>query len=135
MLFRSLLSLSTVENALGPFPGFNTSNEEDSLDDDNGPLPRDTGVLENYMVDDWDVEGWEDCDETSDDGPEKERIAPDIVRPLGEVFFTTGLHAEERSVNRVSLGSGLGDSYNLPSHVDHFPSEKESEPGETNESS
>lgn len=40
------------EDALAPFPGFNAREEEDGLDEDNAPLPRDTGVLENIMVED-----------------------------------------------------------------------------------
>lgn len=90
-----LLGLSAIEDTLGPLPCFNTTNEENGFDDDNSPLPSDAGVLENHMVDDWDVEGWEDSDKTSDDRPEEELVAPDIVCPLGEVLLTTRLHSEE----------------------------------------
>lgn len=75
-------------------------------------------MLEDNVVDDRDVEGWEDGDETSDDGPEKELIAPDIVHPLREVQLTAWDHSEERA-----------------SGVYHLPREEESEPGKADESS
>ena len=42
-------------------------------------------MLEDDVVDDWDVEGREDGDESGDNGPEEELVAPDIVHPLGEI--------------------------------------------------
>ena len=90
-----LFGLSAVEDTLGPLPCFDTTDEENGLNDDNSPLPSDTGVLEDNVVDDWDVESWEDGDEASNNGPEKELVAPDIVCPLGEVLLTTRLHSEK----------------------------------------
>ena len=45
-------------------------------------------------------------------------VAPDIMHPLGEVELAARLHTEER-----------------PAHVNHLPSEEESEPGQAGKGS
>lgn len=40
-------------------------------------------MFEDDVVDDWNVEGWEDGDEAEDDGPEEEFVAADVVDPVG----------------------------------------------------
>lgn len=107
---------ATEEDALAPLPRFNTKEEERGLDEDNAPFPADSGVFEDDMVDDGDIEQGEDGDEPGHDGPEEELVAPHVVHPLGEVFLGAGLHAEEAET-----------------HVNHFPREEKGEPGEADE--
>lgn len=91
-------------NPLTPFPRLDTREEQDRLDDNNNPLPRDTDMSEDSIVQDGDVECGEDSDETRDDRPEQELVAPDIDGPLREILCGFGLHAEEGAA-----------------HVDHLP--------------
>lgn len=100
------------EDTLSPLPGFNTEEEEEGLDEDDGPLPADGCVLEDNVVETGNVDQREHGDETSNDGPEEERVAPNVVHPLSEVALAARLHAEERTT-----------------HVDHLPGEEEGEPG------
>lgn len=105
-------STSTEEDALSPFPSLNAHEEKDSFDEDDAPFPRDAGMFEDDLVDDGDIQDREGRDEAGHDGPEEERVTPDIVHPLREVALGFGLHAEEGAA-----------------HVDHFPGEEEGEPG------
>lgn len=108
-----LLGRTTAEvDTLAPLPCLASTEEQSGLDKHDAPFPGDTGVSEDVVVDDGDVENWEDGDESSHDGPEQELVAPHVVHPLGEVFIGVGLHAEEAAA-----------------HVDHLPGEEQSEPG------
>ena len=73
-------------------------------------------MLENNVVDRWDVQGGEHGDESGHDCPEQKLVSPDISGPLREVILTVWLHAEERS-----------------SHINHLPRKEEGEPGEAYE--
>lgn len=93
---RSKLCRSTTEkDALTPLPSLDTGKEEDCFNEHDGPFPADTGMLEDHVVDNRDIEDREDGDEARHDGPEQKLVAPDIVHPLGEVLFGSGLHAEK----------------------------------------
>lgn len=104
--------LAAEIDALRPLPGLNAKEEEECLDEDDTPLPRDGGVLEDDLVETGDVDDGEHGDEASNDGPEEELVAPDVDDPLGEVALAAGLHAEETA-----------------SQVDHLPGEEQGEPG------
>lgn len=73
-------------------------------------------MLEDFVVDDWDVENGEYGDEAGKDTPEEEGVAPDVRDPDGVRILGLGLHAEEGTT-----------------HVDHLPREEEGEPGEADE--
>merc|ERR1712093_889032 len=73
-------------------------------------------MSEDSIVQDGDVECGEDSDETRDDRPEQELVAPDIDGPLREILCGFGLHAEEGAA-----------------HVDHLPGWEEREPGHADE--
>lgn len=77
----SLRNVVAEEHSLAPLPRLDAGEEEQSCDDDYCPLPSDGGVFEDNVVDDWNVEGREDCDETEYDGPEEEFVATDVVNP------------------------------------------------------
>lgn len=109
-----LASLATEEDTLDELPSFDTTEEEAGGDEDNGPLPGNTLVLEDGVADDGDVLDREESNDTEDNGPEEELVAPDVVHPLSEVELGAGLHAEERS-----------------SLVNHLPGQEEGEPGKT----
>lgn len=109
-----LAGLTAEVHSLGELPGLDAAEEEAGGDEDDGPLPGDSLVLEDSVADDGDVLDGEEGDEAEHDGPEEELVAPDIVHPLGEVELGAGLHAEERS-----------------SLVNHLPGEEEGKPGET----
>lgn len=98
-----MLRLSTEVDSLDPFPCFDTTKEQDALDEDYTPLPADPFVLENDTVDDWDVESGENRDKPSDNGPEKELVLPDIVHPLRQIPAALRLHAEERAAHANRL--------------------------------
>lgn len=73
-------------------------------------------MFEDVVVDDGNVQGGEDGDETRNDGPEEELVPPDVDHPLGKVALAAGLHAEETAA-----------------HVDHFPGQEQREPCERHE--
>lgn len=102
---------ATEENSLGPFPGFDADEEQDSLDCHDTPFPSDGLMFEDDVVQDGDIDHREHGDPSGHDGPEKKLVPPDIVHPLCKVFFGFWLHAEERAA-----------------HVDHLPSQKQCKP-------
>lgn len=111
-----LVAIVSEVDALAPLPQLDTSEEERREDEDNSPFPINWRVFEDYLVDDRDVDNWEDGDETGDDGPEEEWVSPDVDGPDSVWVSWFGLHAEERS-----------------SHVDHLPGEEQGEPSKTDE--
>ena len=86
---------ATEEDSLGPFPGFDTNEEQDSLYCQYGPFPGDGFVFENDVVQHGYVENRKNGNPPSHDGPEEELVPPDIIHPLGEVLLGFGLHAKE----------------------------------------
>lgn len=92
-----LLGTMTEEEALAPFPGLDTAEEQQGLDDDDGPLPGDAGVFEDVVVDDGAVQDQEDGHVAEHDRVEEELVAPHVVHPLRKVLLRLGLHAEERA--------------------------------------
>lgn len=108
---RSLALLATEVNPLAPLPTLNTKEEQHSLDQDHTPLPGDTAVFEDFLVDDRNVQDGESEYETGHDSEEQELVAPDIVHPLCEVALGVGLHLEEAAAE-----------------VHHLPREEEREP-------
>ena len=80
----SLGNVVAEKHSLAPLPGLDTDEEEQSRDDYDCPLPSDGSVFEDDVVDNGDVEGWEDGDEAEDDGPEEEFVAADVVDPSRE---------------------------------------------------
>ncbi|CAF3572987.1 unnamed protein product [Fusarium graminearum] len=109
--------LVTEVDTLGKLPCLDTTKEQSGSDKDNGPLPSNTLVLKDGVTDDGNVLDREESDNTEDNGPEEELVAPDVVHPLGKVELGLGLHAEERS-----------------SLVNHLPGKEEREPGKTGKS-
>ena len=73
-------------------------------------------MLENTVVDDWDVKDGESEHEASHDSEEEELVSPDVVHPLGESALGIGLHLEEAAAQ-----------------VHHLPGEEEGEPGHAGE--
>ena len=94
----------------------NPCKEQDRFDKHNSPFPRNGRVAEHIVVDHGDIDEREDQQEARYDGPEEELVPPHIVHPLREVFFGFGLHPEEAAA-----------------HVDHFPREEKSKPGQAGE--
>lgn len=91
-----LLRLPSVDYALAPLPALDAAKKQHGFDDNDAPLPGDTRVLEDVVVDNGHVQDDEHGCETKHDGPEQELVAPDISHPLREVELRLGLHAEER---------------------------------------
>ena len=73
-------------------------------------------MLEDFVIDDGDVEGWEHGDEACEHAPEKKLITPNIVSPLREIPFRVWPHLEERAA-----------------HVHDLPSQEQREPRQTRE--
>lgn len=71
-------------------------------------------MLEYFVVNYRDVEGWKYCDKTSDDGPKQELVTPNVEHPLRKVLFTLWLHPEERAP-----------------HIDHLPGKEKGKPRQT----
>lgn len=115
-LLCSLARLTTEVDPLAPLPALNTKEEQHCLDKDNTPLPGDTAVLEDLVVDDWDVQDRESEDETSHDSEEEELVAPDVMHPLREVALGVGLHLEKAAAE-----------------IHHFPGEEEGKPSHAGE--
>jgi hypothetical protein len=90
-----LLRLPPRPNPLTQLPPFNPAKEEDRLDSNDRPLPGDTSVLEDVMVDDGNIQDDEDGDEAEDNGPEEELVAPDVEEELRVRAVSLGAHAEE----------------------------------------
>lgn len=112
---RLLLTLPPAEkDPLHELIQLNPQKEQGRLDKHNPPLPRDRRMSKHLVVDNGDINKREDSDEAGHNGPEEELVPPDVVHPLCEVLLGFGLHAEEAAA-----------------HVDHFPREEESEPGQT----
>lgn len=112
----SLLFHPSEVDPLGPLPRLDAQEEKKGRDEDDAPFPADPGMFEDIMVDDRNIQGRKDGNETSDDGPEQEAITPDIVHPLGKILFAPWLHTEEAAT-----------------HIDHFPGEEERKPSQTGE--
>lgn len=83
------------ENSLGPLPQLTAHEKGDNLHKHDPPLPADTGVLKDIVVDDGDIQRGENSAEARNDGPEEELVPPHIVRPLGEVSFGAWLRTEK----------------------------------------
>lgn len=81
----TLLRLASEINALTKLPQLDAAEKENGFNDDNAPFPRDSGVLEDNIVDDGDIEHREGRDETKHDTAKQELVAPDIVHPLREI--------------------------------------------------
>lgn len=96
---------ATEKDTLSPFPGFNTQEEQNRLDNNNSPFPGDSRVLEHHIVDNGDIKDRNHGNKAGENRPEEELVTPDIICPLREVLLGLGLHAEERAA-----------------HVHHFPS-------------
>jgi hypothetical protein len=98
-------------NALAPLPGLAASEEKNRFDKHHTPLPGDTDMLEDNVIDHRDVQDGEGRDESNHDAAEQKLVAPDVKHPLGEIALGIGLHAEEAAA-----------------HINHLPGEEESEP-------
>jgi hypothetical protein len=115
----AILSIAPAEeNTLAKLPALNADEEEECGDKDNAPLPADALVPEDSVVDDGNVQNWENGDEAEHDGEEQKLVPPHVACPLGEVFLGSWLHHEERAA-----------------HVQHLPREEQREPGEAGECS
>ncbi len=90
-----LVRLTTEISTLAPLPELNTSKEKHRLDEHNTPLPRNSRMLKDAVVDDGDINDGEGKYEASHNTPEQELVVPNIVHPLGEVTLRMGLHPEE----------------------------------------
>lgn len=104
---------AAVPDALGPLPALGAGEEEDELDDHDGPLPGDALVLEHLVVDHGDVHGGEDGDEADHDGPEQEAVHPDVADPARQDGPARGPEVEEG-----------------PARVHHLPGQEQGEPGQ-----
>lgn len=81
------MSSATEEHSLGPFPGLNTHEEKDSLNRHNTPFPGNRLVFEDHIIKHGDIKNREYGNPSDHDRPKKELVAPDIIHPLGKVFF------------------------------------------------
>ena len=91
-------STSAEESPLGELPSFNATEEKNRSDDNDGPLPCDHLVLEDDAVDDRNIEGRENGDETENNSPEEELVAADVIDPAQFVS-----HLLERLVFQICL--------------------------------
>lgn len=103
-----LKGLSSEVDALRPLPRLRQNHKHDDVHKDNSPLPADTGVLENDMVQLGNVQNREDREEDPSDRPEQELVAPKVARPRLE------------AVGHVEKGAA---------EVDQAPGEEEEDPG------
>lgn len=122
---RVIRSSPTKKDPLTPLPAFHTEQEEQGLDEDNTPLPGDTGVFEDDVVDNGDIQNRESKDKPSHDTEEQEPVTPDVLRPLHREILGLGaaprvrwrwVHVEEAAAQ-----------------VHHFPGEQQREPGHADE--
>jgi hypothetical protein len=102
--------LSSEERTLAELPGLNACEEQEALDEDDGPFPSKASVLDYSRVDHRNVEYWEECDEACEDREEEKLVAPDVVHPLCEIALGVWYHAEEGAAE-----------------VDDFPGEEDGE--------
>lgn len=108
---------ATEKDTLSPFPGFDAEEKQERLNNNDSPFPSDSRVLEYHIVDNGYVKDRNHGNKASENRPEEELIAPDIMRPLREILFRFGLHAEER-----------------PAHIHHFPGQEQGKPRQADES-
>lgn len=113
----NFLGLPAIVDSLCPLPCFDAKEEENGFNEDNAPFPANTRVFEHNCVEPRDVDDREHGNETRNNSPEQELIAPDVNHPLRKVTLALGLHAEEGSA-----------------HIDHFPGEEECKPSQARES-
>lgn len=100
--------LTSEVDALGPLPRLRQHHKHEDIDKDDSPLPADTSVLENDMVQLGNVQDREDSEEDAADRPEQELVAPQVGSPRLE---TVG-HVEQRAAE-----------------VNQTPGEEEEDPG------
>lgn len=62
-------------------------------------------MLEDLVIDDGDVEGWEHGDEACEHAPEQKSITPNIESPLREIPVRVWLHPKERTAHVHDLPS------------------------------
>ena len=120
-LLGAVALASPEELSLEPLPHFSAAEEETRADKYDAPLPGDARVAEDLVVDDGDVDEGEHADEADHDGPEEERVVPDVPDPLGGLGPLGG------------VGGGAHVEQG-PAEVDHLPGKEEDEPGQTGES-
>lgn len=83
---------------LDHLPGFNGRDVEHNTAEADAPLPADGTVFEHLLVDDRDVHDREHHDKTSDDGEEKEAVAPKRGKDgqaTRNVLIGVGIHVEK----------------------------------------
>jgi hypothetical protein len=103
---------------LTPLPRLHSQEEQNSRHKNNAPLPTNSSMFEDHMVDDRDIQHWENGDESGYDAAEQEFVPPNIIDPLREVFLRPGLHAEKGAAQ-----------------IHHLPGEEQGEPGQAGEAS
>lgn len=62
--------------SLRPFPQFCTGKEQHRHGNDDSPFTVDVVVQEHAVVQNWDIDRRDDADESDDDRPEQELVAP-----------------------------------------------------------
>lgn len=77
----ALEALSAEVDSFSPFPRLRQHHENEHINKDNGPLPADTRVHENNMVQSGDIQRRED--DQKDDGHrvEEELVPPEMSDP------------------------------------------------------
>lgn len=119
ILRSATLHLDPAEiNPLSKFPCLNPAKEENSCDDDNGPFPGNSGVLEYSSVETGDINDREDCDKSRHNRPEKELVLPSIAKPLCQKVRRIRLHPKKRAPK-----------------IHHLPRQKQRKPSQTSETS
>lgn len=99
---------SSEVDALRPLPRLRQHHENDDIHKDDSPLPADTIVLENDVIQCGDVQNREDREEDAGDRPEQKLVAPQVACPGPE------------AIGHVEQGAA---------EVDKAPGEEEEDPG------
>lgn len=69
--------LSLVDS-LAPFPSLGSNQEEKNTSHRQTPLPSDWVVEEDLVIDNRNVDDWENSNETTNNGPEQELVVPKV---------------------------------------------------------
>lgn len=84
---RRFVTVSSEVDAFAEFPPLNAHEEQQRLDKDNAPFPRDRGMFEYYGIQAGGVDNRKNRDKPRCYAPEQERIAPGVTSPQGPEVF------------------------------------------------
>lgn len=90
-------------------PHLNTGDIQEKTADHNAPLPSDSAVLENRVVNNRDINDWEGNEKASDNGPKQKAVVVDSVEDTEWPLKLLPIEIEERTAEMLDFPSGDQD--------------------------